>query len=59
MWTKYNRTDDYFLMSKYKLQKTKYGLRLSKAYKSSEANEVKLKNYIDERYSTTGSKKCN
>ena len=46
-------------MSKYKLQKTKYGLRLSKAYKSSEANEVKLKNYIDERYSTTGNKKRN
>ena len=46
-------------MSKYKLQRTKYGLRLSKSYKSSEANEVKLKNYIDERYSTTGSKKRN
>lgn len=39
-------------MKKYRLEKTKYGLRLSKAYKSSEANEVKLKNYINERYFT-------
>lgn len=44
-------------MAKYKLQKTKFGIRLSKSYKSSEANEVKLKNYIDERYYSTGNKK--
>jgi hypothetical protein len=44
-------------MKKYRVQKTKFGLRLSKAYKSSEANEVKLKNYIDERYFSTGNKK--
>ena len=46
-------------MGNYRIQKTKYGLRLSKVYKSSEANEVKLKNYIDERYNTSGSKKRN
>jgi hypothetical protein len=57
VWTKYYRTDYYFLMKKYRVQKTKFGLRLSKAYKSSEANEVKLKNYIDERYFSTGNKK--
>lgn len=45
-------------MSKYKIQYTKHGIQLSKAYKSTEANVDKLKNYINERY-FTGTKKRN
>ena len=44
-------------MKNYKLQKTKHGIRLSKAYKSSEANEDKLKNYINDRYFTDSKKR--
>lgn len=44
-------------MRKYKIQHTQRGLRLSKVYKSSEANEDKLKNYIDERYNRDSKKR--
>lgn len=42
---------------KYNIEKTKIGIRLSKVYKSTEANEDKLKNYIDERYFRAGKKR--
>jgi hypothetical protein len=35
---------------KIKIEKTHLGIRLSKVYKSTEANEDKLKKYIDDRY---------
>lgn len=41
---------------KYNLKKHHTGLQLCKVYKSSTRNEVKLKEYINDRYNT-GSKK--